>query len=126
MEIEEFTKVYCADILKQVEDRNKFMGEDDGLPFDDIIKDDSGNMLRVVFSGTRNIPIFDIIDMTLEDFRQIYSSSDDLETRRRYLDSIILLEGEEALNALRNRTRAEIKKIETFAEENKGLLSRYD
>ena len=96
MKIGEFVDKYCQDIVQKSQEIDAVMA-DDGLPYDEIVEDESGSKMKVVYSANRRIPIRDIIEMERKDFAKIYSSPDDLETYDRYCDSIILLEGEEAL-----------------------------
>ena len=101
MKLGQFIDEYCQDIIDQKNVRQSYLGKDDGLPCDEIVEDDSGQMMKVVYSATRRIPVMDILEMDRNEFAKVYSSESDLETYDRYCDAFIILEGEEALDAMR-------------------------
>lgn len=119
MKIGEFVDKYCQDIVQKSQEIDAVMA-DDGLPYDEIVEDESGSKMKVVYSANRRIPIRDIIEMERKDFAKIYSSPDDLETYDRYCESIILLEGEEALQEIRNNVKREMERVKSFADSALG------
>lgn len=127
MKLGQFIDTYCQDLLEQSRQRKLYLGADDGLPCDEIVEDDSGNPMKVVYSPTRRIPIVDILDMDKDDFCKIYSSPGDLETYENYCNSIIIMEGEEALEAIRKTIRSEMDRLREFAKTNgDSISSRFD
>lgn len=127
MKIGEFVDKYCQDIVKKsLEIQSVF--NDDGLPYDDIVEDESGSPMKVVYSANRQIPVRDILELDRTEFAKVYKGVDDLETYDRYCDSIILLEGEEALTEIRNNVRKEMDRIRSFADSSlgKSISSRMD
>lgn len=127
MKLGQFIDTYCQDILEESNQRKSYLGADDGLPYDDIVQDESGRPMKVVYSATRRIPIADILDSDRSEFAKVYSTPSDLETYDNYLNSIILMEGEEALEVIRKSVRNEMARIREFAKENGGsLASRMD
>ncbi len=127
MKLGQFIDTYCQDLLEQSRQRKLYLGADDGLPCDEIVEDDSGNPMKVVYSPTRRIPIVDILDMDKNDFCKIYSSPGDLETYENYCNSIIIMEGEEALEAIRKTIRSEMDRLREFAKTNgDSISSRFD
>lgn len=127
MKLGQFIDTYCQDLLEQSRQRKLYLGADDGLPCDEIVEDDSGNPMKVVYSPTRRIPIVDILDMDKNDFCKIYSSPGDLETYENYCNSIIIMEGEEALEVIRKTIRSETDRLREFAKTNgDSISSRFD
>lgn len=123
MKLGEFVDKYCEDIVLKAQTKSIFVGDDE-LPYDDIIEDVSGSKTKIVYSANKEIPIWDILGSNRDEFAKMYPSPDDLETYDRYCNSVILLEGEEALNELRNRVLAEINAVKSFSSTE--LSSRLD
>lgn len=123
MKLGQFMDMYCQDLIEQSKQRQTYLGTDDGLPYDEIVEDDSGNPMKVVYSPTRRIPIVDILDMSKDEFAKVYSSPGDLETYENYCNSIVIMEGEEALEAIRKTVRSEMNRLREFAQNNGDSLS---
>lgn len=99
----------------------------DDFPYDEIITDESDTPFKVVYSETRRIPIWDILQMERQEFAKVYPAPSDLETYDNYCNSVILLEGEEALSEIRNTIRRELESIKNFGKgEEVGLASNLD
>ena len=127
MKIGQFTDMYCQDILQEASKKQSLLGIDDELPCDEVVIDDSGNKMKVVYSETRRIPVLDIIDLDRSEFAKIYPTASDLETYDNYINSIVILEGEEALECIRHSVRNELQRIREFSETNGDSIdSRMD
>lgn len=126
MKLGEFCDKYCQDILARHQKAEKLFMADD-FPYDEIITDESDTPFKVVYSETRRIPIWDILQMERQEFAKVYPAPSDLETYDNYCNSVILLEGEEALSEIRNTIRRELESIKNFGKgEEVGLASNLD
>lgn len=117
MKIAEFVDKYCADIKALYKERSRLLDNYD-LPFDDEIEDDAGQRLQVVYAGDIAIPVADIITSTREDFARLYPSFECRELYDRYVNSLIMLEGEEALNHIRGSMKREQDRVRAFSVDN--------
>lgn len=111
----EFVQTYCSDLVSlygSADSTDKF-----NLPCDDTIEDDSGEKVQVVYCGKQAIPVLDIVTLDEDDFAQIYPSFEARELYKSYLDTIKILDGEEALNHIRNEMRREQERVKTFSQE---------
>mgnify|MGYP003165579939 CR=1 FL=1 len=90
MNIKEFASQYCSDIMAEAKRRSE-MFDLSGFSYDEIIKEDDGTEVRVVNTANYQIPIIDILGMDL-----------------------IIVEGEDALTAVRNMLSREQEKIAMY------------
>lgn len=114
MKIPEFVNLYCADLVRKHRDQ-KNLCEAYGFPYDDTIEDIDGNPVRVVYGGDIEIPIQDILGMNREEFVKAYPHTLCHETYDRYLEHIIIIEGEEVLNIIRNSLTEEKKRLDNYS-----------
>lgn len=114
MRIREFIDKYCMDIVKESKQRQSLLDSDD-FSYDNIIEDSDGSLIKIVYAGAEEIPIADILTLDKKDFIKIHPSIDASETYDNYVDSIIMLEGEEALSHIRNEMMRERARIENYS-----------
>ena len=86
------------------------------LPYDDEIEDDSGELMKVVYCGEKAIPINDILSMSKSDFARVYPDFECRDLYDKYIESLIMLEGEDALNHIRSVLDQERQRIKEFSE----------
>lgn len=110
MKIYEFISVYCQDLVSKNRVAKTLMALD-GLPRDDVISDDEGTLVPVVFVDGSAIPISDFITMDRDDFLKTYTSPGAPEAFDNYIAALSILEGEEALNRIRNAIAAETERL---------------
>ena len=116
MLIHEFIVEYCQDIVETyTATHSKFLDSFD-LPYDDEIEDDSGELMKVVYCGEKAIPINDILSMSKSDFARIYPDFECRDLYDKYIESLIMLEGEDALNHIRSVLDQERQRIKEFSE----------
>ena len=60
----------------------------------------------------------DILTSTREDFARLYPSFECRELYDRYVDSLIMLEGADALNHIKEVMNREKERIQSFNQEN--------
>lgn len=113
MKIREFTDKYCMDILKESKQRKSLLDTGD-FGYDNIVEDVDGTPVKIVYAGIEEIPIADILSLGKADFMKIHPSIDASEVYDNYIDSIIVLEGEEALSHIRNEMMRERARIENY------------
>lgn len=120
MNIIEYAQTRCKDILDKY---NESMQYDifQGMPFDEIEEVD-GVMVKVVTCADGNIPIHDILGMDRKEFSRFYPSEVQLDAYDRYVSSITLLEGAEALTAIRDKISKQSEYLYHFDKEKDDIL----
>ena len=113
MRIREFIDKYCMDIVKEAEQRKSLMDTDD-LSYDNIIEEPDGSLIKIVYAGEEEIPVLDIITLDKKDFLKIHPSFAASRTYDQYIESIVILEGEEALEHMRNQMLREQERIANY------------
>lgn len=116
MLIHEFIVEYCQDIVETYTATHSKLLDSFDLPYDDEIEDDSGELMKVVYCGEKAIPINDILSMSKSDFARVYSDFECRDLYDKYIESLIMLEGEDALNHIRSVLDQERQRIKEFSE----------
>ena len=116
MLIHEFIVEYCQDIVETYTATHSKLLESFDLPYDDEIEDDSGELMKVVYCGEKAIPINDILSMSKSDFARVYPDFECRDLYDKYIESLIMLEGEDALNHIRSVLDQERQRIKEFSE----------
>lgn len=116
MLIHEFIVEYCQDIVETYTATHSKLLDSFDLPYDDEIEDDSGELMKVVYCGERAIPINDILSMSKSDFARVYPDFECRDLYDKYIESLIMLEGEDALNHIRSVLDQERQRIKEFSE----------
>jgi len=111
MRIYAFIEKYCQDI---VENQKKLASLIDlsEFPHDDVIDDEEGNKIPVVFVDGNAIPISDFMTLDRDDFLAVYKTQGCPEAFDNYVSALTILEGEEALNKIRSLILQETKRLE--------------
>lgn len=115
MRIREFIDKYCMDIVSESKQRDSLLDSDD-FTYDAIVQDPDGTDVKIVYAGDEEIPISEILSLDRQDFIKIYPSFQAQEVYDNYIDSIIVLEGEEALAHIRNEMLRERTRIESYSK----------
>lgn len=118
MRMREFVEKYCGDLQALYSETANLLEEDYDLPFDAEIEDDSGQKVKVVYAGNTAIPVMDIISTDRSDFIRMYPSFECRELYDQYIDGLIIVEGEEAINRIRNMIRREQDRVDAFKQQN--------
>lgn len=116
MLIHEFIVEYCQDIVETYTTTHSKLLDSFDLPYDDEIEDDSGELMKVVYCGEKAIPINDILSMSKSDFARVYPDFECRDLYDKYIESLIMLEGEDALNHIRSVLDQERQRIKEFSE----------
>lgn len=116
MLIHEFIVEYCQDIVETYTATHSKLLDSFDLPYDDEIEDDSGELIKVVYCGEKAIPINDILSMSKSDFARVYPDFECRDLYDKYIESLIMLEGEDALNHIRSVLDQERQRIKEFSE----------
>lgn len=117
MLIKEFEKLYYKPKSVIVED------DEPEFTYDELIELEDGSMIKVVYDEDSNqIRVEDIITLTEGDFIEAYPAKASLEMYKQYLSNFIILQGEEALTALRDAILASQTKIDKFADIAEGII----
>lgn len=116
MLIHEFIVEYCQDIVETYTATHSKLLDSFDLPYDDEIEDDSGELIKVVYCGEKAIPINDILSMSKSDFARVYPDFECRDLYDKYIESLVMLEGEDALNHIRSVLDQERQRIKEFSE----------
>ena len=116
MLIHEFIVEYCQDIVETYTATHSKLLDSFDLPYDEEIEDDSGELMKVVYCGEKAIPINDILSMSKSDFARVYPDFECRDLYDKYIESLIMLEGEDALNHIRSVLDQERQRIKEFSE----------
>lgn len=116
MLIHRFIVEYCQDIVETYTATHSKLLDSFDLPYDDEIEDDSGELMKVVYCGEKAIPINDILSMSKSDFARVYPDFECRDLYDKYIESLIMLEGEDALNHIRSVLDQERQRIKEFSE----------
>ena len=116
MLIHEFIVEYCQDVVETYTATHSKLLDSFDLPYDDEIEDDSGELMKVVYCGEKAIPINDILSMSKSDFARVYPDFECRDLYDKYIESLIMLEGEDALNHIRSVLDQERQRIKEFSE----------
>lgn len=116
MLIHEFIVEYCQDIVETYTATHSKLLDSFDLPYDDEIEDDSGELMKVVYCGEKAIPINDILSMSKSDFARVYPDFECRDLYDKYIESLVMLEGEDALNHIRSVLDQERQRIKEFSE----------
>lgn len=116
MLIHEFIVEYCHDIVETYTATHSKLLDSFDLPYDDEIEDDSGELMKVVYCGEKAIPINDILSMSKSDFARVYPDFECRDLYDKYIESLVMLEGEDALNHIRSVLDQERQRIKEFSE----------
>lgn len=116
MLIHEFIVEYCQDIVETYTATHSKLLDSFDLPYDDEIEDDSGELMKVVYCGEKAIPINDILSMSKSDFARVYPDFECRDLYDKYIESLIMLEGADALNHIRSVLDQERQRIKEFSE----------
>ena len=115
MFIQEFARVFCDDILARAKELSVDSLFSD-FPYDDIIYDEDGAAVKVVNSHSAQIPLIDILALNRNEFAKLHPDEDSMNVFDRYLSSIEMFEGEEAINRVRDAIRREMDRLDSFAD----------
>ena len=115
MRIYEFIAKYCQDLVSNHKVAKTLMALD-GLPRDEVVEDDEGNLVPVVLVDGNAIPIADFITMDRVDFLLTWTSPGAPEAFDNYVSALSILEGEEALSRIRNAIFREMERLQQDVE----------
>lgn len=113
MNIKEFALLHCKDTLRRAE-REEEVFDISGFSFDAIIQDEDGAKIPVLYTLSHQVPLMDVLSMGRADFEKIWPQKECLDMYDTYVSTLTILEGEDALFAIRNRLRAEQLRIAEY------------
>ena len=116
MLIHEFIVEYCQEIVETYTATYSNLLDSFDLPYDDEIEDDYRELMKVVYCCEKAIPINDILSMSKSDFARVYPDFECRDLYDKYIESLIMLEGEDALNHIRSVLDQERQRIKEFSE----------
>lgn len=115
MRIYAFAEQYCQDIIDRHNKVQSLINLSE-FPHDDIIDDEDGVKVPVVFVDGNAIPISDFMTLDRDDFLAVYNTQGCPEAFDNYVSALTILEGEEALSRIRSMILSETKRLEQDVE----------
>ena len=121
MNIREYAEKYCADIIQRA-DKQSDLFDVSGFSYDEIIVEEDGTRVPVVNTVNHQIPVQDILTNNRESFAKIWSTQDCLEAYDNYVSTLIILEGEEVLQEIRNEMLRAQERLSLYDNLPKSFL----
>lgn len=115
MKIYTFVEQYCQDIV-DAQRKKAALVDLSEFPHDDVIDDDEGNKIPVVFVDGNAIPVSDFITLDRADFLAVYTTQSCGEAFDNYVSALTILEGEEALSKIRSMIFKETERLKEDVE----------
>lgn len=111
----EFVKKYCPEFI-MTSDVKKNLADLFDLPYEDVIEDDTGEEVAVVYTDSgKPIPVMDIVTTIREDFQKMHPDFEERELYDKYMESIVILEGEDLVSRIRKSIAASKKEVDSFS-----------
>lgn len=113
--IKTFMEEFCQDIIKD-KDILELTSNENDFSYDVIRKDsETGEDIKyVVAEDGTEIPIFDILEMPIEDFTYIYKTKEALDMYKQYIANFTIDYGEDVLFSLRNKMIEQNNRIQRY------------
>ena len=122
MKLPEFLKVYCQDILERYRSGN--VGDEEVKNYDDIIQDEDGNDIKVVYIDGEPVDIEEFFSNDDTDFYALYNHLPSaMEIRAKYLSRFEILLGADALRVVLMEMQEELEKTARNAELYKEYIN---
>lgn len=113
MRIKEFAATYCRDILEEADKRESLL-DLTAFSYDEIITEDDGTLVPIINADLYQIPIADILGMDRVEFSRVWPYSVCMSAYDNYVSTLTILEGIDALNAVRNELRSQMDRISAY------------
>lgn len=114
--IREFAATYCDDIIQASKMRSS-MFDLSGFSYDEIITEEDGTKVPVINTVNYQIPLMDILGLSRSEFAKPWPYQECLEAYDTYVSNLSILEGEDALAAIRKQVTLEQERIKFFDKE---------
>lgn len=115
MRIFQFIEEYCKDLVQDAKQKKALVDLSE-FPHDGFSEDVEGNRVPVVYIDGESVPVSDFFSMDKNDFCHVWKLPSAQETYDSYMGLLEILEGEEAVNRIRNAILEEKKRLETDVE----------
>lgn len=115
MKIFQFIEQYCQDLVSEYKAKRSLVDLSE-FPHDGIVEDIEGNRIPVVYIEGQSVPISDFLTMDKADFCDTWRLQTAGDTYSEYIGLLEILEGEEAVNRIRNSMLAEKERLSVDVE----------
>lgn len=88
-----------------------------GFSYDEIITEEDGTKVPVINTVNYQIPLMDILGLSRSEFAKPWPYQECLEAYDTYVSNLSILEGEDALAAIRKQVTLEQERIKFFDKE---------
>lgn len=120
MNIIDFIAKYCQDILSTFKDNSKLV-EWTVLPYQELIEDDEGKKIPVVYVDGEAVHVRDFLEMEKDEFVYAHNTPSAKEAYENYIEGLEIQEGVDVVMRYRNAAKAEAERIQTAAAELDAL-----
>jgi hypothetical protein len=112
--LDEFISTYCRDIIQRKRKEDSLFS-DYNWSYDDIVYDESGTPIKVVFSDDGDIPLEHILENNRTEFSKMYPSQKALDTYDLYMESVEVMGEKDYLNEYRNFIYAKKAELDEYS-----------
>lgn len=106
----QFIEEYCQDLVKKAKTKSALLDLSE-FPHDAFIEDLTGAKIPVIFIDGESVPIHDIFSMSKNDFLHVWKLPSAERDYENYMGLVEVLEGEDAINRIRNSINIEKKRL---------------
>ena len=110
MKIFQFIEEYCQDLVKAAREKKALIDLTE-FPHDGVEFDIEGNKIPVVYVDGESIPVSDFFTMDKTDFLNTWKLKSAEEMYNNYISALEILEGEDAVNRIRNAILCEKERL---------------
>ena len=115
MKIFQFIDKYCQDLVEESKKKKSLIDLSE-FPHDGFDEDIEGNTVPVVNIDGTLVPVSDFFTMDKADFVNVWKLDSAADTYDSYMSVLEVLEGEDAVNRIRNSILAEQQRLASDVE----------
>ena len=110
MKIFQFIEKYCQDLITEARQKKQLVDLSE-FPHDGVETDIEGNRIPVVYVDGESVPVSDFFTIDKNDFVNTWKLKSAAEMYSNYISALEILEGEEAVNRIRNAILCEKERL---------------
>ncbi len=115
MKIFQFIEEYCQDLVKKAKEKASLIDLSE-FPHDGFLEDITGARIPVIYVDGESVPVSDLFSMDKRDFVNTWKLPSSAQEYDNYMGLMLVLEGEDVINRIRNLVNAEKKRLSEDVE----------